>query len=76
MAEGLARELTEESSEGSGTTEIARVTDTVPIDFVSGEVVERKGAPAQKFRGQLIYLTNDDVTVRRPSDAILVIEQL
>jgi hypothetical protein len=45
----------------------------VPVDFVSGEAVERKGAPAQKFLGQLIYFTNDGVTVRRPSDAILVI---
>jgi hypothetical protein len=54
-AEGLARELTEESSEGSGLLKQPPVIDAVPIDFMSGEVVERKGAPAQKFRGQLIY---------------------
>ena len=72
-AEGLARELTEKSSEGSGLLKQPRVIDAVPFDFMSGEVVERKGAPAEKFRGQLT-LTNDDVTVRRPSDAILVID--
>jgi len=53
--EGLARELTEKSSEGSGLLTQPRVIDAAPIDFMSGEVVERKGAPAQKFRGQLIY---------------------
>jgi hypothetical protein len=54
-AEGLARELTEKSSEGSGLLKQSRVIDAVPIDFMSGGVVERKGAPAQKFWGQLIY---------------------
>jgi hypothetical protein len=52
-AEGLARELTEESSEGSGLLKQPRVIDAVPIDFMSGEVVERKGAPAQKFPGTI-----------------------
>lgn len=51
-----------------------RVIDVVPIDFVSGEPVERKGTPTQKFRGRLIYFTNDDVTIRRPSGAILVVD--
>jgi hypothetical protein len=54
-AERLVRELTEESSEGSGLLKQSRVIEAVSIDFMSGEVVERKGAPAQKFRGQLIY---------------------
>jgi hypothetical protein len=51
-----------------------RVIDVVPIDFVGGEPVERQGKPRQKFQGQLIYVTNDDVTIRRPSGAILVID--
>ena len=51
-----------------------RVIDVVPIDFVSGEPVERKGTPTQKFQGQLIYFTSDDVTIRRPSGALLVVD--
>ena len=52
-----------------------RVIDAVPIDFVSGEPVEREGKPTTTFRGQLIYLTNADLTIRRPSGAILVIDR-
>src|SRR5438445_6180108 len=52
-----------------------RVIDLVPIDFVSGEQVEREGKPTKEFRGQLIYLTNADLTIRRPSGAILVIHR-
>ena len=52
-----------------------RVIDTVPIDFVSGEPVEREGRPTTTFRGQLIYFTNADLTIRRPSGAILVIDR-
>jgi hypothetical protein len=55
MPKGWRERLTEESSEGSGLLKQSRVIDAVPIDFMSGEVVERKGAPAQKFWGQLIY---------------------
>jgi hypothetical protein len=51
-----------------------RVIDVVPTDFVSGEPVEREGTPTNKFRGQLLYLTNADLTIRRPSGAILVID--
>ena len=51
-----------------------RVIDVVPIDFVSGEFVEREGTPTNRFRGQVVYFTNADVTVRRPSGAILVID--
>ncbi len=51
-----------------------RVIDLVPIDFVSGEPVEREGTPTNRFRGQVVYFTNSDVTVRRPSGAILVID--
>jgi hypothetical protein len=42
-----------------------RVIDVAPIDFVSGEPVEREGPPTNKFRGQLLYLTNADLTIRR-----------
>ena len=52
-----------------------RVIDTVPIDFVSGEPAEREGKPTAAFRGQLIYFTNADRTLRRPSGAILVIDR-
>jgi len=52
-----------------------RVIDLVPIDFVSGEPVEREGKPTKEFRGQLIYSTNADLTIRRPSGAILVIDR-
>lgn len=52
----------------------SRVMDVVPIEFVGGEPVERTGEPLKTFRGQLIYFTNDDVTIRRPSGAILVVD--
>src|SRR6266446_8132944 len=51
-----------------------RVIDVTPIDFVSGEPVERKGTPTKRLRGQLIYFTNADVMIRRPSGAILVVD--
>ncbi len=53
----------------------SRVIDLVPIDFVSGEPVEREGKPTKRLRGQLIYFTNADLTIRRPSGAILVIDR-
>jgi len=52
-----------------------RVTDTVPIDLMSGEPVERVEKPTAAFRGQLIYFTNADLTIRRPSGAILVMDR-
>ena len=48
-----------------------RVIDVVPIE----EPVERGGTPTKKFWGQLLYLTNTDLTIRRPSGAILVIDR-
>ena len=51
-----------------------RVIDATSIDFVSGEPVERAGTPGKRFRGQLIYFTSADVTIRRPSGANLVID--
>ncbi len=51
-----------------------RVIDVVPVDFLRDEVPERQGEPRQKFRGQLIFFTKDDVTIRRPSGAIVLID--
>jgi len=51
-----------------------RVIDVVPIDFVGGEPVKGAGKPSQTFRGQVISSTDADVTIRRPSGAILVID--
>ena len=52
-----------------------RAIALAPIDFVSGEQVEREGTPTKTFRGQLICFTNADVTIRRVSGAILVIDR-
>ena len=52
-----------------------RVIDVVPMDFVSGEPVEHAGKQTKRFRGQLIYSTSADLTIRRPSGAILVIDR-
>ena len=49
--------------------------DAVPMNFVSGEPVEREGKSTTTFRGRLIYFTNADLTIRRPSGAILVIDR-
>jgi hypothetical protein len=35
---------------------------------------KREGTPTDRFRGQVVYFTNVDVTVRRSSGAILVID--
>ena len=51
-----------------------RVIDVVPVGFLRNEVPERQGEPRQKFCGQLIFFTKDDVTVRYTSAVILVID--
>lgn len=51
-----------------------RVIDVIPVDFLRDEVPEREGQPTQKFSGQLIFFTKDDVTIRRPPGAMLVID--
>ncbi|HLB88941.1 MAG TPA: hypothetical protein VJK29_14905 [Terriglobales bacterium] len=51
-----------------------RAIDAVPVDFLRDEPPEREGKPTQKFRGQLIFFTKEDVTIRRSSGAILVID--
>jgi hypothetical protein len=51
-----------------------RVIDVVPVDFITGEPVERLGEPRQAFSGQLVYFTGADATFRRPRGAILVVD--
>jgi len=51
-----------------------RVIDVEPIAFVGGEPIERNGKPRKRLRGQLIYHTDADITIRRPSGALLVID--
>ncbi|MFQ5777258.1 MAG: hypothetical protein ACE5IP_04560 [Terriglobia bacterium] len=51
-----------------------RIIDVAPVDLLRDEPVERAGRPVTKFRAQVIYLTRADVTVRRPSGALLVID--
>ena len=52
-----------------------RVIDVVPIDFLSGEPAEGTATQGTRiFRGRLIYHTTADVTIRRPSGAILIID--
>lgn len=51
-----------------------RVIEMIPVDFTTGEPVFRKGAPRKSFKGKLIFVTEDDVTLRRPSGALLVID--
>ncbi len=51
-----------------------RSIDVVPIDFLRGEPAGREGPARLKFCGRLIYHTGADVTIRRPSGAILVID--
>lgn len=51
-----------------------RVIDALSVDFITGEPVEHRGDAKKKFSGKLIYFTADDVVVRRPSGALLVID--
>ncbi|MBI3405272.1 MAG: hypothetical protein HY046_07410 [Acidobacteria bacterium] len=57
-----------------------RIIDAAPIDFIRGEIISQPtsgralGQEASRFSGHLIFFTKDDITVRRPSGAILVID--
>ncbi len=51
-----------------------RLIDGVPIQFVGGEPVQPERNPSRSFRGQLIYFSSADVSVRRRSGAIVVID--
>jgi len=48
--------------------------DPVAIDLIRGEPITDDQKATRKFRGQLIFFTKADVTVRRPTGAILVID--
>jgi hypothetical protein len=50
------------------------VIDAVPIDFLRGEPVERAGQTGREFQGRRLYFTSPDVTIRRPSRALLVVD--
>ena len=50
-----------------------KVIDPLLADSASGEPVDGEGA-VKRLRGQVIYFTDDAVTVRRPCGAILVLE--
>ena len=52
-----------------------RVIDVVPIDFLRGEPAEGTATQGTRtFRGRLIFYTKADLTIRRPSGAILFID--
>lgn len=52
----------------------ARPVDATAVDLASGEPVEPVGAPKARFKARLIYFTNADITLRRPSGAVLAID--
>ncbi len=52
-----------------------RAIDVVPIDYLRGEPVETEGKTTLKFSGRLIDVTGADITVRRPSGAILIVDR-
>ena len=45
----------------------------VSTDSASGEPINGNGKTENRFQGQIIYFTDADVTVRRPSAEILVL---
>src|SRR5438128_10888226 len=50
-----------------------RVIDPVSTDSASGESIEREGNTSNRFRGQVVYLTDAEVTVRGSAGGMLVI---
>jgi len=52
-----------------------RMVDFSPMAFVSGKPLQPEAEPRRRFRGQVIYVTGADVTVRHRSGAITVIDQ-
>lgn len=51
-----------------------RAVEITPVDFATGEPVAEKETPKKKFKAKLIFFTPDDVTLRRPSGAVLVVD--
>jgi hypothetical protein len=52
----------------------ARPVDATAVDLASGEPFAPGGEPQSRFRAQLVYFTAADLTLRRPSGALLVID--
>jgi len=52
----------------------ARSVDATAVDLTSGEPIAPGCPPQSRFTAQLIYFTSADVTIRRPSSAVLVID--
>ena len=52
----------------------ARPVDATAVDLVSGEPFAPGGRPQTRFNAQLIYFTSADITLRRPSGAVLMID--
>lgn len=52
----------------------ARPVDATAVDLASGEPFAPGGLPRARFTAQLIYFTSADLTLRRPSGALLVID--
>jgi hypothetical protein len=52
-----------------------RVIDDVPIDFLRGEPVQAAREGTRRFRGRLIHATRANITIRRPSGGVLVIDR-
>ena len=52
----------------------ARPVDATAVDLSSGEPIAPGGQPQTRFSAQLIYFTSADLTLRRPSGAVLAID--
>jgi len=52
----------------------ARPVDATAVDLASGEPISPGGQPQTRFSAQLIYFTSADLTLRRPSGAVLAID--
>ena len=69
LLEQWRRELTEVNVE----LKRPRVIDPILIDTASGEAVEMEGTT--RFGGQVVYITDADVTVRRPHGPMHVLDR-
>lgn len=52
----------------------ARAIEITPVDLVTGESLASKESPKRRFKSKLIYFTNEDLTLRRPSGALLIVD--
>lgn len=51
-----------------------RAVDATAVDLASGEPVEPARALKSNFQARLIFFTGADVTLRRPSGAVLIVD--